>query len=125
MRVLFWNWSGFSGHPELARSSESYLAELPGVQSCTVIAFEWDPRKAQANARKHGIQFADVVPVLEDEHALTVRDDGHGEERWVTIGVDAMARILTVVYTWRDNTIRIISARAATPNERAQYLENS
>lgn len=97
----------------------------PGVQSYTVIAFEWDPRKAAANARKHGIQFADAVPVLEDAFAITLQDDVQGEERWVTIGMDPLARISTVVYTWRDNTVRVISARPATPNERRQYLENS
>ncbi len=96
-----------------------------GVQSYTVIAFEWDPRKAAANIQKHGIQFADAIPVLEDERAVTLRDDVRGEVRWVTIGMDALARILTVVYTWRDNTVRVISARPATPNERRQYLENS
>ena len=90
-----------------------------------MIAFEWDPRKATANARKHGIQFADVIPVLEDERAITLRDEVHGEERWVTIGIDGLARILTVVYTWRGRTIRVISARLATPNEVTQYLENS
>lgn len=81
-----------------------------------MIAFEWDPRKAATNARKHGIQFAD---------AITLRDDAQNEERWVTIGMDAVARVLTVVYTWRGDIIRIISARTATPNELSQYLEGS
>lgn len=96
-----------------------------GVRLYTVAAFEWDARKAANNARKHGVQFADAVPALEDERAITLRDDTHDEERWVTIGIDALARILTIVYTWRTNTIRIISARPATPKERQQYLENS
>lgn len=96
-----------------------------GVQSYTVVAFEWDPRKAAANTRKHGIQFADAVPALEDERAITLRDDSHDEDRWVTIGMDGLARVLTVVYTWRYNTIRLISARVATQNELRQYLENS
>lgn len=78
-----------------------------------------------SNARNHGIHFADAVPVFEDDRAITLRDDAHGEERWVTIGMDALARILTVVYTWRDDTLRLVSARAATSNERSQYLENS
>jgi uncharacterized DUF497 family protein len=91
-----------------------------------VIEFEWDPRKAAANVRKHGIQFADAVPVLEDERAISLRNGVHSEEeRWVTIGMDALARVVTVVYTWRGNTVRIISARPATPNERMQYLEDS
>ncbi len=88
-------------------------------------ALEWDPRKALTNARKHGVQFADAVLALEDERAITLRDDAHGEERWITIGMDMLARTLTVVYTWRKDTVRIISARPATPNERRQYLENS
>lgn len=90
-----------------------------------MVAFEWDPRKAATNARKHGVQFADAVLVLEDERAITLRDDAQGEERWITIGVDALARVLTVVYTWRENAVRLISPRPATPNERRQYLENS
>ena len=87
-------------------------------------AFEWDARKAASNARKHGVLFADSVAVLEDERAITLPDDAHGEERWVTIGIDGLARVLAVVYTWRGATIRIISARPATQNERRQYLEN-
>ena len=87
--------------------------------------FEWDPRKAANNARKHGIRFADTVPVFEDDHAVTVRDDAYGEERWVTIGMDAVAQVLVVVYAWRGNRIRIISARPATREERQQYLEKT
>ncbi len=65
----------------------------------TVIEFEWDPRKAAANLRKHRIQFADAVQVLEDERAITLQEDVDDERRCVTIGMDALARILTVVYT--------------------------
>ncbi|MDX2269657.1 MAG: BrnT family toxin [Bryobacter sp.] len=86
--------------------------------------FEWDPRKAAANVRKHEVQFADAVSVLEDQRAITLRDTSAEEERWVTIGMDALARVLTVVYTWRGNAVRVISARAATPNESRQYLED-
>jgi uncharacterized DUF497 family protein len=90
-----------------------------------VTQFEWDPRKSASNARKHGIHFADAVPVLEDDRAITMRDDAYGEERWVTIGMDAFARVLVVVYTWRGKSIRVISARPATREERQQYLENT
>ena len=85
---------------------------------------EWDLRKAASNVRKHGVHFADAVPVLEDDHAITLREDAHDEERWVTIGMDALARILVVVYTWRGNSIRIISARLAMPGESSHYMEN-
>jgi uncharacterized protein len=90
-----------------------------------VTAFEWDPRKAASNSRKHGVHFADAVVVLEDENAITVPDDAYSEELWVTIGTDALARVLTVVYTWRGRSVRIISARPATRRERQQYLENT
>jgi len=83
----------------------------------------WDPAKARANLRKHGIRFADAVSALEDDQAITVRDESDDEERWVTIGMDCMARILVVVYTWRGEQIRLISVRLAIPAERRQYEE--
>lgn len=61
--------------------------------------YEWDPAKAQANLDKHGIDFADAVTALEDETAITVEDDYPDEERFITIGIDALGRILVVVYT--------------------------
>jgi uncharacterized DUF497 family protein len=86
--------------------------------------FEWDAQKARLNARKHGIQFADAVLVLEDDNALTTTERAaDGEERWITLGVDALGRILVVVYTWRKSRVRIISARPATPGERDRYAE--
>ncbi len=87
--------------------------------------FEWDPRKASSNRRKHGVAFADAATVLEDTQALTIADESSDEERWITIGMDALARILVVVYTWRGNKIRIISARQANAQEEKQYLEDS
>ena len=86
--------------------------------------FEWDLRKAASNVSKNGIYFADAVLVLEDDHAITFREDTPDEERWVAIGMDAFARILVVAYTWRGNSIRIISARSATTAEKSRYMEN-
>jgi uncharacterized DUF497 family protein len=85
---------------------------------------EWDAAKARANFRKHGVRFADAVTALEDEGAITVRDEVEGEERWVAIGVDSLARILVVVYTWRGDDLRLISARPATSREHRQYEES-
>ena len=59
---------------------------------------------------------------LDDEQAITIRADEAGEERYVTVGMDPAMRILVVVYTWRDNRPRLISARQATPRE--QYETN-
>ena len=85
---------------------------------------EWDPRKAAANLRKHGVDFADAATVLCDERAVTIRDEDADEERYVTIGADATLRILVIVYTWRGDRPRLISARQATPAEREQYEAN-
>ena len=61
--------------------------------------YEWNPEKAQTNLRKHRIDFADAVAVFSDDEAITIPDDEHGdEERFVTIGVDGLGRLLTVVY---------------------------
>lgn len=88
------------------------------------MAFEWDPNKARTNLAKHGIRFADAVTALEDENALTVRDERDDEERWLTLGMDSVARVLVVSYTWRGDRIRLISARPATPGEIRQYEAN-
>jgi uncharacterized DUF497 family protein len=73
---------------------------------------EWDPRKARLNHDKHGVRFSDAVAALEDQRALTLRDPSAGEEdRWVTLGRDALGRLLVVAYCWRGERIRIISAR--------------
>jgi hypothetical protein len=82
---------------------------------------EWDRDKAAANQKKHGIDFADAETVLEDEMALTIEERDETEERFVTLGTDALGRLLVVVYTWRDEDIRIISARKASRSERNQY----
>ncbi|MBS1854036.1 MAG: BrnT family toxin [Acidobacteria bacterium] len=83
---------------------------------------EWDPGKARLNVRKHGISFADAVASLEDEGALTMRDPfSDDEERWVTMGRDVLGRVLVVVYTWRGESVRLISARKATARERRRY----
>jgi uncharacterized DUF497 family protein len=85
---------------------------------------EWDPVKSRLNARKHGVHFADSVAVLEDEWALTMRDlSSVEEERWVTLGMDALGRVIILVYTWRGDRVRMISARKATARERRRYEE--
>ena len=84
----------------------------------------WDPVKAQSNFQKHKIRFSDVEIVLSDPMALTVEDHYiGGEKRFVTVGSDSMGRIILVVYTYRDDEIRLISARKTTPSERKLYYE--
>jgi len=86
------------------------------------VTYEWDPAKADANFRKHKVHFADAVAIFSDDSAVTIEDEQEEEKRFVTLGMDAFARILVVVYTWRGEDIRLISARKATPSERGQYL---
>lgn len=83
--------------------------------------FEWDRGKARLNEQKHGIAFPDTFGVFDDPYALTVAQFEDGEDRYVTIGVDAFVRMLVVVYTWRDDNVRIISARRATLSEVRRY----
>ena len=87
--------------------------------------FEWELRKATANLRKHGVDFADAATVLYDDLAITFPDDHPSEERFVTIGMGALGRVLVVVYAWRNDRARLISARHATRRERGQYEEGT
>jgi uncharacterized DUF497 family protein len=90
--------------------------------------FEWDPAKALANQRKHGIRFEQAVTVFQDPLALSRLDEEHGgsEERWVTLGQADHGTLLVVVHTYREMdehnaAVRMISARAATRHEQRQY----
>ena len=104
-------------------SDKVQLALLYNCAYDAFMGFEWDPDKAQANPRKHKVDFADAATVLEDDLAITIPDDSADDEQFVTIGLDALGRVLVVVNTWRGDTIRIISARNATPRERREYEE--
>ena len=84
--------------------------------------YQWDPEKAASNWMKHDVDFADAVGVFEDEWALTIREqDVEGEQRFATLGIDFLERVLVVVYTYRGREIRLISARRATRKERRVY----
>ena len=94
------------------------------------LEIEWDPRKAEANIRKHGVPFTLAATVLRDPLSVTVFDEEHsdGEERWITIGQAANGQCLLVVHTWTDidansAKARIISAREARDTERGEYEE--
>ena len=86
---------------------------------------EWDPEKAASNLLKHGVDFADAVTALEDEAALTRADpDAQGEDRFVSLGMDAQGRILVTVFSHRSDSVRVISSRKASPAERRLYGED-
>jgi uncharacterized protein len=87
------------------------------------VTFQWDPDKAKANRKKHRVDFADAVAVLEDPYALTRHDPHPREQRFVTLGLDALGRLVVVSWTHRGDDIRIISARPATRAEARNYPE--
>jgi uncharacterized DUF497 family protein len=89
------------------------------------IKFEWDKRKAQQNLQKHRVDFTEVSTVFADTLSITIPDPDHSEdeERWVTIGLSNRRRLLVVVHTEEEETIRIISARTADRHERRKYEE--
>ncbi len=87
--------------------------------------FEWDPGKAAENLARHGVSFEEAATVFRDLLSATGADPDHSfdEERFVTFGVSTDDRLLTIAHTDRVDTIRIISARPATPSERKIYEE--
>ena len=83
---------------------------------------EFDPRKAAANLRKHRVSFEEAASCLLDAHALVMEDDrSEGKSRWILVGMSARARLLTVIYTLREDNPRLISARKATTKEANSY----
>lgn len=92
--------------------------------------FEWDPRKAASNSRKHGVTFEQAAQAFLDHLALTVYDELHSdyEERWYTLGMDKTGVLLAVSHTYKVTsattaTVRIISARSATKREQVMYSD--
>ena len=92
-----------------------------GCTYTVTVTFQWDPAKARANLRKHRVDFADAATVFEDARALTQDDPHPREERFVTLGIDALGRLLVVCWASRDEEYRIISARRANRAETLRY----
>ena len=87
-----------------------------------VVDIEFDPAKAKANLHKHRVSFAHAEQSLRDPMALTMEDpDSEGEQRFITLGMDALGRVLVVVHTPRGDKTRLISARKASRGESEQY----
>ncbi|MBM3377715.1 MAG: BrnT family toxin [Betaproteobacteria bacterium] len=89
------------------------------------IRFEWDPKKALANERKHGVSFEEARTVFFDERARIIGDPDHSEDedRFVLLGLGCTLRLLIVCHCYRldGGVIRIVSARKATSSEARQY----
>ena len=83
---------------------------------------EYDLAKAESNFRKHGVSFNEAATAILDENALVMEDvDSEDENRWILVGLSSEAQLLTVIYTVRDEFVRIISARKSTKNEARYY----
>lgn len=87
--------------------------------------FEWDPDKSRSNLHKHAVDFVDAVGVFEDPNSFTVSDPHLEEERYLTLGMDYLARVLVVSWTWAGDKIRIISAWRASRRQRTLYEEGN
>jgi len=90
-----------------------------------MLEFEWDPKKAAANLKKHRVSFEEARTVFLDERAKLIDDPDHSsdEDRFVLLGISGLLRVLLVCHCYRQQgqTIRIISARKASPGEARQY----
>ncbi len=91
-----------------------------------MLIFEWDEDKERSNFRKHKVSFAEGESVFYDPFSITIHDPDHSieEKRFIDIGISNNNRILVVVYTERDDRIRIISVRKAMQAECEMYEEN-
>lgn len=89
----------------------------------TPLLFEWDPRKAAENLRKHGVSFDEASTVFDDSLAGIIFDEDHSEEenRYIIMGMSKNDRYLVVGFVDREPKVRIITARAADPKERREY----
>jgi hypothetical protein len=91
------------------------------------LQFEWDGDKAARNHRKHGVAFEESTTIFNDLGFITVVDDEHSldEDRYISIGMSNLGRLLMVAHTDRGGRIRIISARDATKQEERFYAEST
>lgn len=89
--------------------------------------FEWDDEKAESNEKKHGVAFAEAMTVFGDPLSLTGYDPDHSttEDRFVTMGLSELGRLVIVSHVDRDDKIRIISAREANRIERKDYEDGN
>lgn len=87
------------------------------------LAVEWDPAKAEANLRKHGVSFGEAATVLGDPLSITISDPDHSgvEERFLLLGRTSTERFLILAIAERGPAVRIINARVMTPRERRAY----
>jgi hypothetical protein len=89
------------------------------------VKFEWDPRKAAENLRKHGVSFDEAATAFADWHSITVPDPEHseGEWRYYLLGMSDRGNLLVVCHTDRGKSTRIFSAWRANRHQQRQYAK--
>jgi hypothetical protein len=85
--------------------------------------FEWDDEKAESNLEKHGVSFEEAATIFNDPKIATIADPDHSEseERYISLGMSVVMRLLNVAHTYRKERIRLVNARKATKAERKNY----
>jgi hypothetical protein len=89
--------------------------------------FEWNTEKAERNIRKHGVSFQEALTVFQDALSLTYPDMDHSadEDRYLIVGLSSLGNVLVISHTFRNDNVRIITARKATKKERNFYETES
>jgi uncharacterized protein len=106
-----------------AKSKTMRAAAVAVAERGAVITFEWDAEKAAGNEEKHGLSFEEASTAFGDPLSITIDDPDHSEDeaRCLLLGMTHTGRLVVVVHTDRDDAVRLISARLATPRERRSY----
>lgn len=93
---------------------------MPNIQETK---FEWDERKRESTLEKHDIDFLDAIRIFDGRPALHARSNHPDEERWIATS-KLSGQMVSVVYTFRGDAVRIITARQARKNEQRNYNKN-
>ena len=84
----------------------------------------WDQNKNEANLKKHGLSFEEAIEIFADPNAIEIFDNDHSEneDRYKIIGIlQSRVIVLSLIFTERGQTIRVISARKANKEEKKIY----
>ena len=115
-------------HPRYLRRAIAGAIQCIYILAMEERRFEWGPRKASQNAKKHGVTFDEAASTFSDERALVIPDPDHSvaEEHFILLGLSMKLRVVVVCHCLRERagTIRIISARKATKSERQEYFDH-
>ncbi len=108
---------------DVAATTNTTMRAAAVAEGGTVITFEWDAEKAAGNEEKHGLSLEEASTAFGDPLSITINDPDHSEDeaRFLLLGMTHTGRLVVVVHTDRDDAVRLISARLATPRERRSY----